>query len=290
MKRTIFFLTLFSASLFAQIDAKQQLEMKQFAEKFQAAGSIGAFTTSTHTVQGSPYSATVVNESVQTLADGNRIVQKTAGTTARDSEGRTRNDATIPMIGNMSATGAPHLVFIVDPVAQKSYTLNLDEKTAHIIGPKMLTALMPPGAEAAGVKVITRDVAMSSEHLGPVTIDIGHQKMELDKEQTQARTEDLGTQVMEGVNAQGIRTTRTIPAGEAGNEKPIDIVTEVWSSSDLKTIVMSKRSDPRTGEQTFRLTNISRSEPDPALFTIPADFKTVEPGGPGKMFFFQSKE
>jgi hypothetical protein len=284
MKRTMFFLTLFSASLFAQIDAKQQLEMKQFAEKFQAAGSIGAFTTSGHTIQGSPYSGTVVTESVQTLADGNRIVQKSTGTTARDSEGRTRNDATIPMIGNMSATGAPHLVFIVDPVAQKSYTLNLDEKTAHVIGPKM-----PPGADAAGVKVITRDVAMSSDHLGPVTIDIGGQKMELDKEQTQARTEDLGTQVMEGVNAQGIRTTRTIPVGEAGNEKPIDIVTEVWTSSDLKTIVMSKRSDPRTGEQTFRLTNISRAEPDPTLFTVPADFKTVE-GGAGKMFILRDKE
>jgi hypothetical protein len=279
----MFFLTLLSGSLFAQVDVKQQLEMKQFAEKFQAA-SIGAFTTSAHTIQGAPYSGTVVNESVQTLADGNRIVQKSTGTTARDSEGRTRNDATIPMIGNMSATGAPHLVFIVDPVAQKSITLNVDEKTAHIIGPKM-----PPGAEAAGVKVITRDVAMSSDHLGPVTIDIGGQKMELDKEQTQARTEDLGTQVMEGVNAQGIRTTRTIPAGEAGNEKPIDIVTEVWSSPDLKTIVMSKRSDPRTGEQTFRLTNISRAEPDPTLFTVPADFKTVE-GAAGKMFILRDKE
>ena len=75
-----------------------------------------------------------------------------------------------------------------------------------------------------------------------------------------------------------VRTTRTISAGEIGNEKPIEIVTEVWTSPDLKTIVMSKRSDPRSGEQTFRLTNISRAEPDPALFTVPADFKTIEAG------------
>lgn len=291
MKPTMFFLTLLSGSLFAQTDGKRQLEMKHFAEDFHAgATALGAITFD-HTVTGSPYSATVSNESVQTLADGNRIVQKTSGTTARDSEGRTRNDASLPMIGNMSSAGTPHLVFIVDPVTQTSYTLNLDEKTAHVMGRKMLTApLPPPGAGAAGVKIISRDIAMSSEHMGPMTFEISGPKIELDKEQTQARTEDLGTQVIEGVSAQGVRTTRTIAAGEIGNEKPIDIVTEVWTSPDLKTIVMSKRSDPRSGEQTFRLTNISRAEPDPTLFTIPADFKTVEPGAGGKMFFYQPKE
>jgi hypothetical protein len=91
-----------------------------------------------------------------------------------------------------------------------------------------------------------------------------------------AATEDLGTQTMEGVPVTGVRTTRTIPAGEIGNDRPIRIVTEVWTSPELKTIVYSKRSDPRMGEQTFRLTNINRSEPDASLFTVPPDFTTVE--------------
>ena len=82
--------------------------------RFQAGGGFNVVSDVTRS-SGAPYSATVVNESVQTLADGNRIVQKTTGTTARDSEGRTRNDAPLPMIGNMSSAGAPHLVFIVDP-------------------------------------------------------------------------------------------------------------------------------------------------------------------------------
>src|SRR5579864_4661445 len=82
-------------------------------------------------VQGAPYSATIVNESTQTLADGNRIVQRFSGTTARDSQGRTRQDTALPPIGNMSAANAPHLVFIQDPVAQTAYTLNLTDKTAH---------------------------------------------------------------------------------------------------------------------------------------------------------------
>ena len=95
-------------------------------------------------------------------------------------------------------------------------------------------------------------------------------------DQAQIATEDLGSKNIEGVQANGTRTTRTIPAGQIGNDKPISIVTEVWISPDLQTVVYSKRSDPRMGEQIFSLTNIVRGQPDPSLFTIPADFKIVK--------------
>src|SRR6202795_4969719 len=108
-------------------------------------GVAGAFARgSAAPVVGAPYSATVTNESVQTLADGNRIVQNSTGTIARDSQGRTRQDAALPAIGNLSAANAPHLVFIQDPVAQVSYTLNLMDKTAQKIP-------MPSGAGAGAV-------------------------------------------------------------------------------------------------------------------------------------------
>ena len=81
----------------------------------------------------------------------------------------------------------------------------------------------------------------------------------------------------------GIRTTRTIPAGQIGNDKPISIVTEVWTSPDLKTVISSKRNDPRMGEQTFQLTNIVRAEPDPSLFAVPSDFKIID--GPQKIVY-----
>ena len=95
-------------------------------------------------------------------------------------------------------------------------------------------------------------------------------------EQGQVSKEDLGSRTMEGLFVTGVRTTRTIPAGQIGNEKPITVITEVWTSPDLKTIVYSKRSDPRMGEQIFQLTDITRTEPDGSLFTVPADFKIVE--------------
>src|SRR5215470_7725254 len=99
-------------------------------------------------VTGAPYSATMTTEMVQTLSDGTHITQTTTGTVARDSEGRTRQDAPLPSFGNLSAANAPHIVFIQDPVAQVSYTLDLTNKTAQ----KM--SAMPPqsGADAgAGV-------------------------------------------------------------------------------------------------------------------------------------------
>jgi TonB family protein len=88
--------------------------------------------------------------------------------------------------------------------------------------------------------------------------------------------ESLGKQSFEGVEAEGKRTTVTIPAGTIGNERAIQIVQESWYSSELQTAVMTKHSDPRFGETTYRLTNISRSEPDHSLFEVPAGYKINE--------------
>ena len=108
---------------------------------------------------------------------------------------------------------------------------------------------------------------------GPVFI----QRSVVGNDASQVSIENLGSQTMQGVTVTGTRTTRTIPAGQIGNDAAIKIVTEVWTSPDLQTVVYSKRDDPRTGEQTFQLTNITRAEPDPSLFTVPADF-TVSDG------------
>jgi hypothetical protein len=267
---------------------------------YQTTGAVGAvavggFDKSGGTVVGAPYSATITNESIQTLADGNRLVQKTTGTTARDSQGRTRQDTVLPAIGNLSAANAPHLIFIHDPVTQTSYTLNLTEKTAQ-----KLPAPPPPGgmgtAGVAGATVSMRAVEgrgapplpPPDADVMPATIAAPAPGMFFEKhvviaEQDQGNTEDLGSQTMEGVLVNGVRTTRTIAAGQIGNEKPITIVTEVWTSPELKTVVYSKRSDPRMGEQTFRLTTIVRTEPSASLFAVPADFRIVD--GPQTIFY-----
>jgi hypothetical protein len=92
----------------------------------------------------------------------------------------------------------------------------------------------------------------------------------------QVDTQSLGTQVVEGVRAEGTRTTTTIPAGAIGNELPIEMVAERWYSPELQVVVLTRRTDPRFGETVYRLTNIVRAEPPAALFQIPSDFKIEE--------------
>ena len=224
-------------------------------------------------VLGAPYSATITNQSIQTLADGNRIVQTFSGATARDSQGRTRQDLPFPNLGGLSAAHEPHLVSVQDPVSQTSYIFDLTNKTAQ----KML---MPPGEGDAAMSVALRTppsgkvfVQVASPATGTLPGPIALEGVD---DTDKASTESLGSKTMEGVLVNGTRTTRTIPAGQIGNDRPIEITTEVWISPDLKAIVYSKRTDPRMGEQTFEMTNIVREEPDAALFAVPSDFKIVD--------------
>ena len=85
-------------------------------------------------------------------------------------------------------------------------------------------------------------------------------------------TEQLGKQLIEGVEAEGTRTKITIPAGEIGNERAIEIVSERWYSPELQLVVMTRHSDPRSGETTYKLTNINRTEPAKSLFEVPSDY------------------
>src|SRR5579863_3125742 len=187
-------------------------------------------------VQGAPYSATIVNESTQTLADGNRIVQRATGSTARDSQGRTRQDMALPAIGNMSAANAPHLVFIQDPVAQTAYTLNLTDKTAHKMplppggpNPKVIAGAVASQAHAIAGVIATQGIAAGAIGTQSISVADGGVggamvfKTQAGPEQGEVQTEDLGTQTMQGVSAHGVRTTRTIPAGQIGNDRPIEI-------------------------------------------------------------------
>ncbi len=209
-------------------------------------------------VTGAPFSAVAVSETNQTLADGNHIARKTETHLFRDSQGRFRKEVTLPAIGPLATSGQPNsFVFINDPVAGTNFILHPDAKTAE----KME---MPFGK--------MKDVIKG--------------KMEYHQQQAIAdgslKKEDLGTQTIAGVSAQGTRVTHTIPAGQMGNEKPITIVSEHWYSTDLQMTVMSQRSDPRFGDTTYTLTNIQRSEPAASLFAVPSDYTVT--AGKNRMF------
>jgi hypothetical protein len=217
------------------------------------------------TVTGEPFSATISTQTTQVLADGNHINRTTSGTIARDSQGRTRRDMTLPNIGQWGTSGsaAPHVVFINDNVAGTRYVLQPDKKIARKMG-------WNRNGKRGGGSGEQGDVAY-----GPGARGGGKN----------VTTTSLGTQTINGVSAEGTRTTRTIPAGAIGNANPIVITTERWYSPELQTVVMSKRSDPFSGETTFQLTNIQRQEPDASLFQVPSDYAIRQGGAGGRRRF-----
>lgn len=245
-------------NLFVQSDPGQQVEKAFFMTEMTAGGEL---------VTNAPYSATAVEETTQTLSDGNRIVRKSSDFVARDSQGRTRRETTLNRIGPVQVD-SPKMVFINDPTTHTQYILS-------------------PGGDAT--KVVRSETNWNK---GPMIVEMQKHKAEMKRnmqdkmfiategtntwvedDSKQVKKEDLGTQTVEGVSAQGKRETVTIPAGQIGNERPIEIVSETWYSPELHTIVMRKHSDPRVGETVFHLTNISRNEPDASLFQPPANAK-----------------
>jgi hypothetical protein len=100
------------------------------------------------------------------------------------------------------------------------------------------------------------------------------------------KKESLGTQVINGISAEGTRITKTVPAGKIGNDKAFQIVSERWYSPDLQIVVKSTRTDPQTGTTTYQVTNIQKTEPAATLFAVPSDFTVTAgrggrgPGGP----------
>ncbi|HSB15252.1 MAG TPA: hypothetical protein VLE22_12395, partial [Bryobacteraceae bacterium] len=233
------------------------------------------FAWSDKLVKNAPYSAEAVTETTQILADGNRIVNKSSALVYRDSDGRTRREQTLTHIGPWASQSPQTRVFLNDPVAGVGYILEPENQIARKIArpPRLpeekglteaavpaefhLPVPPPPQGEASNVMFVA---AAGSTHSA------------LSRGSAEYKTESLGKQSIEGVTAEGNRTTTTIPAGEIGNERPIVTVSERWYSAELQTIVLTKQNDPRFGETTYRLTNIQRAEPPQPLFEPPPGY------------------
>jgi hypothetical protein len=243
-------------------------------------------------VKNAPYSATAITEFEQTLGDGNRLRQKTSSQLARDREGRTRREVTLGAVGPLATGGPAALVFLQDPVAGTSYTLEPERKIARKLPRPEVKVIRrgvegPSGEAGKGRVLATEDRDLDLFTLpappplgggGPGTMlpgPIGTLGVVI-KDLPPAKKEDLGTQTIEGVRAEGTRTTTTLPAGAIGNERPIVVVGERWFAPELGVVVLSKHSDPRLGNTTYRLTNLRRSDPEAALFQVPEGYTVKE--------------
>jgi hypothetical protein len=222
------------------------------------------------TVTGAPYSAQVSVQTSNTLGDGTHVTQQSAGAVYRDSQGRVRREMTLPALAALTASGqAPHAVTLRDPVAGYSYVLRGETKVA---------VRMP--LQAGRGRNRQNDDSNAASAAGPEADETAGPGRGGSRPGIQVSKVSLGTQMIEGVQAEGTRTTRTIAAGAIGNDKAIQVVVERWYSSDLQTVVLMKRSDPWMGQITYQLTNITRAEPAASLFVVPSDYTVKDRPAP----------
>ena len=259
-------------------------------------------------VKNTPYSAEVVSERQQNLADGNQIVNKTTSMSYRDSAGRTRQEV-------RDAKGEVLTVTIHDAVDGATYVLNPRTRTATKIAFNKEIGRAAVEAARARVEQMRKEGKLPAERkgerkeiiirqfagpegelkmhiaegaaphieapmagagpngrdlaarLGPIAGAFGDLKWA-----SKASTRELGTREIEGVKAEGKLRSYEIPAGEVGNRNPITVSDETWYAPELQVTVLSKHSDPRAGENTYRLAGIKREEPAAALFAVPSDY------------------
>jgi hypothetical protein len=199
-----------------------------------------------------PFSLVLQTEWVKTLADGGTITLVNERRIARDSTGRIYQERWALVPKNGKEESRMTAIQIADPNRHTLYNCFMQ-------GPKhqCLLSIYTPSPNAL--------YNVQGPPTGPLPDNVGS-----------AAHEDLGKQLVAGVETTGIRDSITYNPGVFGNDRTMTVDREFWYSTQLGINLLSKRSDPRIGTQTFTATNLMVSDPDPNLFKLPDGFKVVD--------------
>lgn len=254
----------------------------------RGAGQPSADPMSGPVVSGAPFAADATTTVVQTLGDGTRIEQKSSAKFYRDGRGRVRREQTILGLDWLNATAPSRTVIMFDSVP--------GDQMPYVLDPVARTARSMPRAIAlsnAGYALGTHRLRTSTGNAATELIEAVGRLQGANAPRAgvpndvRPMEEDLGSRQIEGVKATGHRTTTTVPQGRIGNDRPVQITDEQWTSPELGVLISSRYSDPRTGVVEYKLTNIVRSEPRADLFAVPSDYTVTQglaptPGARGR--------
>ena len=167
-------------------------------------------------------------------------------------------------------------VSIVDPVEGMAWSLDPERRVARRMPAPLvrLAANTSAAMQLEQLKVLDR-LNLAAASAPVVRVEVPTRPSDADRERPVEET--LPVQMMEGVSAQGVRRTTTIAAGAIGNERPIVVTSEEWTSPYLHVLIKTETSDPRVGTSSYRLVNIVLGEPDRTLFDVPADYTVQGP-------------
>ena len=211
-------------------------------------------TTSGTGFTGAPYSGKQTTVKTQTLTDGTTTTETHVELVWRDAEGRTRRH----MIRHADSGAEFGSIIITDPVAgiYLKWTSG-DEVPRRVVSiwpvtPAQLVTAAPP----SGPPLTSNSSATLS------TPDF--------------QREILAPQDINGVYADGTRTTRTIRLEGESSGRVIEVTNELWLSRDLRIIVRHIHDDPRSGRTVTDLTDVVRGDPDPSLFQAPEGYQVID--------------
>ena len=198
-----------------------------------------------------PFMAIANTEWVRTLPDGSTVTVQNARVVARDMDGRVfqerRTFVPVPDIGKQESQ--VYLTEYMDPVEHTWYRCNPDLKACNLFEYRELpsTPLTPAGLQPNRTSYLTR--------------------------------EDLGVETFAGLDVQRSRETLTLYAETVGNTRTILRTTDFWYSPALGVNVQLKRHDPRDGDQTLWLTDVSLTAAAPQTFKAPGEYRIIDHRG-----------
>ncbi len=197
-----------------------------------------------------PFSAVVKTEWTSIMPDGSKSTVYNHRSIARDSSGRVFEERRyLTPHGNTQAAPIRVLEYD-DPNRHERFVCRPELrvcKLSRLLVPSM-PVLQPAGSLPNGAGTLT--------------------------------SEDLGRKSIEGLDATGTREITTLNAGVFGNEKPQPVVKEFWYSPRLQINLVTERFDPRVSSvQNIAVTDVNLTEPDPKLFTPPANYRIIRLDG-----------
>jgi hypothetical protein len=196
---------------------------------------------------GMPFSATETIVWTRPLDGGGTVTSYLKANVFRDSQGRLyreRQHFSADQYADPRTT--LYEFYIDDPTTRTRTTCTLRTHICQVTRywPPRELPLQPPGPFDQGRRTLTR--------------------------------EPLGNQTLNDLPVVGTRETVVVSPGTIGNDTPVTLSREFWYSEDLKTNLSVARKDPREGNQTITFTTLSRNEPDPRTFALPAGYTVTD--------------
>lgn len=199
-----------------------------------------------------PFTAIVHTQWIRPLPEGGTYTSVNQRRIARDSRGRIYEERWLLVPKDSDLRSQMNVIQIADPATHILYNCFMLQQPHRCNVLRFLdssTAIYKPDTVPAG----------------PLPNGKGY-----------STHEDLGQQTLAGIETTGTRDTTVINAGVWGNDRPYSVTREFWFAEKLGINLSSQLSNPMAGKQIFTLTDVSLSEPDPALFEIPDGFEVVD--------------